>query len=192
MSLTLDSGTIPYCSPQQYVEICDVRQTGDLVSDAGVPVSPSALLTNPVLAFFLQKASGEVESTCLLANRYGVADLQNMAASGTNSGALLAWLVAQLCYAGIHARRGMIVTVGAKDVEDARKMLLDLREGAMIFGFVETQTSGMAYSRYRTRQEIASARLFSNSPSGSRFLGRAPRWGNNPYNGYGNGYYGGC
>src|SRR2546428_9807095 len=86
MSLTINSGT-QTISPVQFLARYDGRTIGDLVSDDGTnhtmvgspPVyTASVLYTNETLLLLLQEAMGEVESACLVANRYQPSDLANL------------------------------------------------------------------------------------------------------------------
>jgi hypothetical protein len=105
-----------------------------------------------------------------------------------NSAALLSAIVAALAYGWLHDRRGLVVTIGAESVKEAKEQLEALRGGEMIFSFVETETSGMAFSRERTRQEFRNEDLLTRSLSARRFMGRVwqGRWGCG--GGYGGGW----
>jgi hypothetical protein len=144
MTQTPDSSLVPYATPQQALQFLDVRQVGDLISDQGIRVQPAQIvgdMTHPPDPNFLaalEAASGEVESACLVSQRYRPADLQALIGV---SAVMLQKIVARLAMADLHWRRYPDKDLPAAGVW-AHDMLQKLRDGHRIFGTLEAEAAG--------------------------------------------------
>src|SRR4051812_24968628 len=83
MAFTPLTGATPYCSTTQFVELYDVRQAGDYLSDTGQRLPPPDVITSTTLLSILELASGHLESQLVRGGRYYPEDLYAL----TNNGA---------------------------------------------------------------------------------------------------------
>lgn len=75
-----------YATPEQFLARYDARVIGDVVSDTGEEVSPQELLDDPNLQAALDDATGDIDSSAIVGERYLPADLETLAANaGSNS-----------------------------------------------------------------------------------------------------------
>lgn len=140
------SGTSPYCSTAQFVEFVDTRNVQDLLSDSGAPVTAGALATNATLLLQLGAASGKVEASATAGGFYVIdpnstPPRNDLSALTGNSSNYLAWLVAQIAWYLVWARRPSSGEP-PPTYEMAQEDLELLRNGRTIFGILENQAAG--------------------------------------------------
>lgn len=168
MAKTVTSGSVSYASVADLLIRYDERRIRDLVGDDGRREPTSSLATSTVLLELLAESSGEVESACLVAEKYTAADLVALTGNGES---LLKRLVCDIAFQFLIDRRG-------KDGENekpwryerALEKLQQLRDGARIFGFQETQNAGHPVEGYRTEAQIQDQAL--STYQAQRFFGR--------------------
>lgn len=173
-----DSGLTPYCSPAELLNYYDARQLGDLVNDTNNQVSPSGLLTDPVIAEALAMASGTVEMACLMGERYEAADLYALTG---NAAASLRKLVADIAYPMIRRRRGYLEDPPVQYIEAVATLEL-LRTGTIIWPFLESEQAGLNATRQRTLADDLNAGLLSAALP--RIFGIRQAYKNSNYGGY--------
>jgi hypothetical protein len=147
MAQTPLSNAGSYLPVAEFLKRCDKRSVARLANDlsatdkADVNALVAQLPTNQNLLAALLDASGELESACLVGNRYQPADLA--ALTGASQGKLyrlLTWMT--LCY--LYERR----PPREKDqpppwyYDRAREELDRLEHGERVFGFVESAKAG--------------------------------------------------
>lgn len=162
MPMTPSEGMAPYATPADFKLLYDVRPLGMLANDTNAAVDASGLSTDAVIAMMLARASGEVESACMVGSRYNPEDLQALTGNGR---ALLVGLVCDLAYGFLRQRRGIAEPHG-EAFEIAKKTLDELSEGKKIFPFSESEQAGLAKNR-----DILAAEL-DRHPYASRRLRR--------------------
>lgn len=184
MPQTPDSATTPYCTAAQML-LCYARS---LVADVlrqtenSPPPSYLAMLddTNPAgikLLYHMGVGAGEIEAACLVANRYTPADLQ--ALTGVSLTLLQKLNAARAMWSLSQNLKPM--TARPEEIPMAREsaeFLRELRDGEMIFGFVESAEAGQpsvvpaAPEKLLTPNVVQRAnRLFPNSQLGQRLYG---------------------
>ena len=137
--LTPDTAATSYLAPTEFLNFADSSFVGRIINDDGSLTSVANLATNAVLLECLNAASGELESACLAADRYGPADLQ--ALTGVSQ-AFLKKLVAALTVKNLIDRRMDASMKYPPAVDTAVDTLYKLRAGDQIFSFQETEDSG--------------------------------------------------
>lgn len=148
MALTPIGTATPYCTVSRLFQFHDWHQVADMVRDGeGARPTRQCLLDSTsvegaLLVRLLLAVSGELESACLVGDRYSPEDLQAL----TNSGlARLEKLTADLCFWGLSQRR----QPNAADPRTVPGALLALQEldrlrtGERIFGFQEAADAGL-------------------------------------------------
>lgn len=138
------SGAAAYCTVAQFLQSYDVRTVGQLLSDTNVAYTVTDInnigsTANLTLLALLQKASGMLESACLLGNRYAPADLSGLTG---NSAQFLAGLVADLAMWLLWNRRPDRKTPIPAQASVALDWLESLRTGDRIFGTQEAMNAG--------------------------------------------------
>jgi phage gp36-like protein len=127
-----------YITPAEMLKRFDVRILGDLVSDSGVRVSATSLLSDPNLQAALDDASGQINAAILVAQRYTPSQLS--ALTGVDA-AFLYWLTATLAYGRLRLRRG-VKADELPEYKDALEMLQALRDGARVFNVLANEEDG--------------------------------------------------
>lgn len=140
MPMTPSEGMAPYATPADFRAMYDVRALGMLVDDTNVAVDESGLAADDVIAAMLARASGDVESACMVGSRYNPEDLAMLQGNGR---ALLVGIVCDLAYGYLRQRRGLPDQHGPA-YEQARLALSDLEEGKRIFPFAQSEQAGLA------------------------------------------------
>jgi phage gp36-like protein len=140
---TVLNDTTTYATPQDLVARYDVRDICQWVSDANAPVSPSSLGGNANLLAAIADASGMVEAAVLAAERYSVTDLQNLYASGGNSGQFLIRLVCDLAVGLLIERRPYLERDVPAPFLRALEWLEQLRDGKRILAFQEVAQAAL-------------------------------------------------
>lgn len=105
----------------------------------------SAVLGDSTLAAILLDASGELESACIIGNRYKPEDLQALLVDDGAGAGLLRAIVAHLAFWRLCQRR-MPLSGDPKQVPGAQQSLdalSMLRDGERIFPFVESADAGL-------------------------------------------------
>jgi phage gp36-like protein len=163
MPMTPSEGMAPYATPDDFRKFYDARALGMLADDTNAAVDPGGLSGDAVIAMMLARASGDVESACMVGSRYEPADLQALAGNGR---ALLVGLVCDLAYGYLRQRRGLPDPHG-EAYGIALKTLDELSEGKKIFPFAQSEQAGLAQNRDLIASEI------DRHPYASRRLRRA-------------------
>ena len=162
MSITPLSTLTPYCDGPTLVKRYDVRYLGDLLTDIGYRADAEAislgdpqLLEGGIVQEFLMDASGMVEASCLVADRYSPIDLQSLTGASQR---FLAGIVADLAVFGIECRRQP-----DKEPTPRQKMafhwLDQLEKGTAIFGTQEAADAGLPQMQYQTNRDLISENL---------------------------------
>ena len=150
MPMTPSEGMAPYATPADFKLLYDVRPLGMLVDDTNTAVSASGLSNDAVIAMMLARASGEVESACMVGSRYDPADLQALQGNGR---ALLVGLVCDLAYGYLRQRRGLPEPHG-EAYGVALKTLDELAEGKRIFPFSQSEQAGLTQNHDVVASEL--------------------------------------
>jgi hypothetical protein len=136
---TPNSSSTPYCSPQQYCNLYDIRTTARMLSDAGTQLSTTDTQNSPVLLQFLQSASGELEAKCTVASNYSPQDLASLTG---NSAQFLADIVAGVAFFKMWCRRPEADIKIPMQCRLAMEHMKELENGSMIFGILEHAQAG--------------------------------------------------
>jgi len=161
MTMTVNSGFAPYCTPTEFCSVFDYRSFAQLASDTDIPLaSQSALISSPVLGTQLGIGAGQIEMACTVGARYDPADLSLLITpvSGfiPNGGYALIEMNASLAAAGMFGRRFESVPDEMRArIEDAIAKLEALEKGADIFPFLETQQAGLVQDHRETAYEVS-------------------------------------
>jgi len=133
--------------PSDMLTFFDVNTIGDLVSDTGTQATPTQLLDATSSAYatlttMIAAAAGRIESACLVAGIYSVADLQELTG---NAAALLTEICCRLAMVLLVQRRPE--KIGADYWQVAKKECEDfldrLRKGERLFGLTKTVAGGL-------------------------------------------------
>ncbi len=180
MAKTVLTSATSYASATDLLNCHNAAQIGQWCNDAGVTLTPGAIINDSVVAAALLRASGEIEMSCVRGGRYTPADLAALTGA---SQAALKGIVCDLAYYFLARRR--LESKNAEEIagyEAIQKKLEDLNTGELIFGFVETtQASNMS-----TIDTANDSRKLLNRPTemASRFFGQRMDSGSgNPING---------
>ena len=133
-----------YVTPAVMLTYYDNRILGDLCSDTGNRITPSALLTDPNLAQSISTGAGIINASVLQGQRYTVIQLQ--ALTGDDA-ALLQWLNASLAYCRLRSRRATKYD-DIQDCKDAQDMLAALASGAAVFNIGANEQAGLPQSGF--------------------------------------------
>lgn len=142
------STSTPYCDAASLVVYHDWQQVADMVRDGDGPRPTRASLLDAasapgsLLQSLLLAASGEIESACLVGDRYEPLDLQAMTGAGLE---YLKRLTADLAFWRLSQRR-QPNTGDPKSVpgaEQALEELRRLRDGEAVFGLRESAEAGL-------------------------------------------------
>lgn len=141
--MTPNSSTVPYLTIPEMLLRHDARSVAQYVSDDPQnPVQVTDLPINQALLAAIDSAGGEVESVCLRAERYSASDLQSLTGQSQQ---FLKKIVANIAMFNLVTRRPGPdpPTTVLNNYEWSMKQLEALSQGAMIFGFVETEAAGL-------------------------------------------------
>lgn len=146
------SSSTSYCSGAQFTDFNDWRSAAELLSDAGVRLATeSEVQSSARLNRLLLRASGWVESACLVGSKYTPADLQ--AVDGA-SAEFLAGLVADLTMAFLWRRRPHLDKAVPPQFVEAEAILQRIRNGERIFALQETMNAGLPGIEDWTLQDL--------------------------------------
>lgn len=142
------STSTPYCDVGDLFDYHDANQCADMLRQGGDPRPSLADMLNVSstvgarLYRFLLAGSGKIESMCLIGKRYTPLDLQALTGGSQE---LLIKLNADLSFYMLCQRRqpGMSDPKSIPGASEALEALKELRDGGMIFGFVETADAGL-------------------------------------------------
>lgn len=141
-----------YADGDDMVARYDFRTLGDLVDDYGVRVAKGNLATHANMMAALEGAAGEINSSCLRAGRYTVADLQAL------TGDDLAFLKDINCAIGYWRLWKRRSYSDDKQRQEAREAYLDslklLRSGETIFNDEDVINAGKPDVDTVTRVDI--------------------------------------
>jgi hypothetical protein len=165
MSQTPNSALTSYASVSDLLLRKDARIVGELANDDGSVSNPAALATHPAVAAALNAASGEIESACLIGERYTPADL---AALTGVSAEYLKSLVCDIAMHRLAERRGLRFEDTHVAFDRARETLDRLRSGDRIFSFAEAEQAGVASDQFVQGFQLDRLNLASNN---SRYFG---------------------
>jgi hypothetical protein len=153
---TPDSSASGLLSAADFLSRADARVVGDLVSQDGARVDPTALLTNPVLAACLLDAQGELEAACQRGLRYSPADLAALTGAGK---AKLYRVLRDLTLLKLFGLRHQGPPAGYAEVEEELEQLGD---GEKVFGLTESAAAGIMSHAALTAADVAAANLLSH------------------------------
>lgn len=171
MTQTVSSGEDAYLTAAEFLARVDERVVGQWLSDTGTALTEAQMLASAKLAQALKGASGELESACLIGERYSADDLAALADSDTNSAALLKDVVAGLSLARVWQRRPRTNNDPyPTQAQWSQQLSEQLRNGVRIFGLAESAEAGRMDVSTITPEEVAARRLISTSAR--RFFGR--------------------
>ena len=174
MPQTPDSASSSYCTGDEFLARYDQRIVADMLGDDGNPVSLTGLSTNTRLVMFLKQASGRVEASCAMGERYRPADLQALTG---NAHEFLAGLVADIAYGLVMSRRG-IFEQAPPHVKEAEETLARLSAGALIFPTTEAEKAGHVSNRNVTQAQRDSLGLISGN---ARYFGHRQAYYNGSF-----------
>lgn len=171
------SGSAPYCDNSAIQLRADYRTLAQLLSDSGTPLTQSQVTSSTLLTTILQQASGIVEASAIVGARYKIDPTttpprNDLATLTGNSKEMLVGLVADIALWILWNRRPRI-NPGEKPPgqwEQAQEMLKALRNGEMVFGFVDVQDAGNMY--ITTESAAVVERRQGISLEASRFFSR--------------------
>lgn len=164
------SSSVVAATAAELVRRVDARVLGDLVSDTGERLSPSALQADLNFLALVRDAWADLESACLEGQRYTSADLAALVANtGAAAGKvyrILAWLVTQYAF----ERRPDREPANTRAAEQAQEHLRMLADGRRIFSLSETAAAGVAETEVETAAEVESRDLATYQARG--YFGR--------------------
>lgn len=166
------SSLTSYCSAAQFAQYIDVRMIRDLVRDDGTRANQADAFSETLLPELLLACSGEVESACLVGQRYTPEDLQALTGA---SQALLRKTVAWLAVGALYERRGYADRELPAGIEKAEQRLERLRLGERIFGIQEVMDAGNPRTTFFDQRDLD---LFNGvTTQARRFFGvRSNTW----------------
>src|SRR5262245_50972481 len=128
---TVVTSSSAYATAQDLINAHDAGQIGNWATDTKVALTPTQILSDPIVAAALLRASGEVEQACFVGERYTPTDLAALTGA---SAAALKGMVCDLAFYHIGKRR-VPEPEKIAGYKEAKQMLQDLRDGKLIFGF---------------------------------------------------------
>ncbi|OAI39608.1 hypothetical protein AYO40_01200 [Planctomycetaceae bacterium SCGC AG-212-D15] len=164
MSTPISSAT-SYASIAQLQQFKDTRLLGDLLLDTGNRESSAAQATDAILQLALNWASGEIESACLVGNKYQPADLNALTGM---SQANLVGLCCDLAFWKLLGRRYPTMAI-TEEYRSAMEKLDRLRLGERIFGLQAQMNAGDPADQFMTLSNIDNVNL--NTTIACRFYG---------------------
>lgn len=141
-----------YAAPADFLKRYDYRILGQLVTDTGTAVTPTALLNDPNLQAALDDASGMIDSAVLVSNRYGIADLT--ALTGQDQAFLLR-LTCDLAFVLLQERRGAVDVKDLPQYQATMQTLQWLRNGERIFAVPQNELDGNPTYEFVSVQKYA-------------------------------------
>lgn len=172
MSTQISSLT-PYCTVSDFLNRFDTNDVGLWVSEIqGQKVGAKDLLTNPKLLAALNGASGELESACVVGERYQITDLQGLVGNSLDLARdIVSWLTFKRLV-DIHPYRD---AREHRMVFWAEKMLEDLRNGKRIFSILENaQAENIPDPQFLTSQDLVNRNQVS--VQARAFFGDRAQW----------------
>lgn len=182
MALTINSNSAPLITPAEFLNRCDWRTVGQLLSDSDDPIDFVTLTTvgtpeNTLLLQHLLGSTGELEAACTKGERYQPSDLANLAASNTASASYLFDVLTWITIPRIYRRRPELLERLETEILRGADVLEKLETGEMCFGFVEAQVAGVLTSQNETARnvyqrdglEVQAGRLFGRRADRNRF-----------------------
>ncbi len=166
MSTPVSSATA-YATPQDLIDNCEVAKIGDWATDRGKRLTPQEILTDPVIAKALRKASGRVEASCLRGGHYTAADLAVL--NGVSKD-YLSELVCDLA-AYILAKRRIPKPEEIAGYKEAKEALLALNNGEQIFALQEVMDAGVTSDKIDLQYD-SSNQLARPTEQAGRLFGR--------------------
>ncbi len=173
--LTVNSNAAPLIPVQEFLNRCDWRTVGQLLSDTDDPIDFVTLTTagtpeNTLLVTHLNGSTGELESACTRGQKYTPDDLALLAASGTASADYLFDVITWLTLPRIYRRRPDLLDRLASEILRGAEVLEQLGSGLAVFGFLESQEAGSIGVQDETRRQVyrrdgletQAARLYGN------------------------------
>jgi hypothetical protein len=159
MALTINSNSAPLITPAEFLNRCDWRTVGQLLSDSDDPIDFVTLTTagtpeNTLLLQHLLGSTGELEAACTKGERYQPSDLANLAASGTASGSYLFDVLTWLTIPRIYRRRPDLLERLETEILRGADVLEKLEKGEMVFSFVQTQIAGVITHQSETPRQV--------------------------------------
>lgn len=143
MPQTPDTASSPYCTAADLLVYHDWQQVAMLVRDGDDALpDKTATAASAIVAAVLLAASGELESACLIGQRYTPADLAALTGA---SAARRSKLVADLAFWRL-AQRKQPMSANPDAVPGAKEALAELdrlRNGERIFSFTESAEAGL-------------------------------------------------
>lgn len=141
------SGLSSYATPADFVIREDMRVVAQLLSDTDIPLTTAQVQNSPTLAALLMEASGELEASCTVGQRYLInlqADppINDLAALTGNSRQYMIGLICKLTLGLLFDRRPERKNEEPQSVTKAREALVALEEGKEVFGLAESQMAG--------------------------------------------------
>ena len=141
--VTAASGSTSYALQTDFTDRFDVRTASQLLSDTEEALTQDEVEGSERLLTLLKEASGEVEANALAGNRYRIAEgINDLDELTGNSLEFLKGLICTLAASKLYKRRPDLLQKIAPDVEAARELLEQLRNGVLIFGTVEHAQTG--------------------------------------------------
>lgn len=166
--LTPLSSDTAFATPQDLVARYDVRDIRQWASDADLPLSVQGILTNVKVTTALQDASGDIESACLMSDKYQPQDLLTLTG---NSLQRLKRLCCELAIGYLfenRLRRGDEEAPAV--VRRAHETLERFRKGEWVFGFQEAGDAGLIAHHIETPCEVAARNMVTHQAE--RYFGR--------------------
>jgi hypothetical protein len=180
--LTVNSNSAPLIPAVQFLNRCDWRTVGQLLSDSDDPIDFITLTTagtpeNALLVQHLLGATGELEAACTKGERYQPTDLANLVASQTASASYLFDVLTWLTLPRIYRRRPDLLERLETEILRGADVLERLETGEYVFGFVESQVAGvLSFQSETPRQvyrrdglEVQADRLYGRRADRNRF-----------------------
>jgi len=162
-----NSSATAYATPAQLRLYKDLRLVGDLVLDNGTREGTTgAQDVDAVILQALNWASGEIESACLVANKYQPADLN--ALTGMSQASLVG-LCCDLAFWKLLGRRYPTMAI-TEEYRSAMEKLDRLRLGERIFGIQANMDAGLPSDKFVQQADIDRANL--NTTIACRYYGR--------------------
>lgn len=150
-----------YATPAQLLQRYDARTIGDLVSDSGDQVTPTALLSDANLLAQLDDASGEIESALLQAGRYSAGDLSGLLTSNSNTRFVLIRLTCDIAMRLLAERRPWYELNDAyqRRVANADATLDKLRKGERVFDLEPVKDAGLPEANTPSLESVENLNL---------------------------------
>ena len=178
--LTPLSSDTAFAAPQDLVARFSVQDIRQWASDADLPLTIQGITTSLKVLTALQDASGDIESACLMSDKYEPQDLLNLTG---NSLARLKRLTCELAIGYLFENR---LRRGDEDppavAVRAQETLERFRKGEWVFGFQEAGDAGLIGHMVESPFDVAARNLVTRQAE--RYFGRRSnqRWVCGPAN----------